>query len=92
MNPSLATGATISNLPWYKELNRDHWRVLMASFMGWVFDGYENYSLFLVSAPALRELLTPDQRADVSIYSGVIVASMLLGVGSGGILAGVVAD
>ena len=39
---------------WYKELNAGHWRVLMASFLGWVFDGYENYALFLVAAPALR--------------------------------------
>ncbi len=78
--------------PWYKELNADHWRVLMASFLGWVFDGYENYALFLVSAPALRQLLSPAERGDISIYSGIIVASMLLGVGSGGILAGIVAD
>ncbi|MBI2818329.1 MAG: MFS transporter [Acidobacteria bacterium] len=93
MNASLTTGAAeLSGVPWYRELNRDHWRVLMASFMGWVFDGYENYSLFLVSAPALRELLTADQLGEMSIYSGIIVASMLLGVGSGGILGGVVAD
>lgn len=82
----------IEGVPWYRELNADHWRVLMASFLGWVFDGYENYALFLVSAPALRQLLNPAERANLSIYSGIIVASMLLGVGSGGILAGIVAD
>lgn len=78
--------------PWYKELRPDHWRVLIASFLGWVFDGYVNYSLFLVAAPALRELLTAGQRGDLSFYSGIVVASMLLGFGSGGILAGIVAD
>jgi MFS family permease len=95
MNPTTAVrerAAAPSNAPWYQELNRDHWRVLMASFMGWIFDGYENYALFLVSAPALRQILPVSQRGDLLKYSGVIVACMLLGVGSGGILAGVVAD
>jgi MFS family permease len=78
--------------PWYKELNADHWRILLASFCGWVFDGYENYALFLVAAPALRQLLPPTEVHNLIRYQGLIVASMLLGVGSGGILAGVVAD
>lgn len=82
----------LASLPWYSELNRDHWRVLMASFLGWVFDGYENYALFLVMAPALRELLPAAQVGNLSIYSGITVGAMLLGIGSGGILAGVVAD
>jgi MFS family permease len=85
-------GLGSSQGPWYKELNRGHWRVLVASFLGWIFDGYENYALFLVAAPALRQLLPPDQLKQVSIYQGIIVASMLIGVGSGGVLAGIVAD
>src|SRR5690348_8844384 len=88
----VTTESSQSPAPWYKELNRGHWRVLMASFCGWVFDGYENYALFLIAAPALRQLLPPDQLKQVSIYQGIIVASMLIGVGSGGVLAGVVAD
>ena len=78
--------------PWYKELNSNHWRVLIGCFFGWVFDGYENFSLFLVAAPALRQLLPADQLSHVSTYQGYIVASMLIGVGTGGVLAGVVAD
>ena len=77
---------------WYQELNAGHWRVLAASFLGWVFDGYDNYALFLVAAPALRTLLKPSQIPHLSTYSGMVVASMLLGVGSGGVAAGVVAD
>ena len=58
--------------PWYKDLNAGHWRILMACFCGWVFDGYENYALFLVAAPALRQLLPPDQLLKVSLYQGII--------------------
>ena len=77
---------------WYKELNAGHWRILMACFLGWIFDGYENYALFLVAAPALRQLLPPAELHHLIRYQGLIVASMLLGMGSGGILAGIVAD
>src|ERR1039458_4267376 len=77
---------------WYKELNAGHWRILMACFLGWIFDGYENYALFLVAAPALRQLLPPAEVPHLIRYQGLIVASMLLGMGSGGILAGIVAD
>src|ERR1035437_6200710 len=77
-------GSGFPQVAWYKELKRGHWRVLVASFLGWIFDGYENYALFLIAAPALRQLLPPDQLKQVSIYQGIIVASMLIGVGSGG--------
>jgi MFS family permease len=95
MDDEMTTGVSAivtSSVPWYRELNADHWRILVASFLGWVFDGYENYALFLVSAPALRQLLRPEQIGNLSIYAGFTVASMLLGIGTGGILAGVFAD
>jgi len=34
--------------PWHAGLQPMHWRVLTASFMGWVFDGFESFALFLV--------------------------------------------
>ena len=33
--------------PWYRSLDRAHWRVLVASNLGWLFDGFELYALFL---------------------------------------------
>jgi MFS family permease len=92
--PATVSGAaaTATAGPWYSELNAGHWRILMASFLGWIFDGYENYALFLVSAPALRQLLRPDQMGSISVYAGMTTGAMLLGIGTGGILAGIVAD
>ena len=52
--------------PWYRELNAGHWRVLAASFLGWIFDGYETYALLLVLTPALRQLLDPSAVAAMS--------------------------
>lgn len=68
------------------------WRALVASFLGWLFDGYENYALILVAAVALRQLLPPDQHASLPIYIGGLLAVTLIGWATGGILAGVLAD
>ena len=40
--------------PWYKALNRRQWNTLLASNLGWLFDGFENYALILTLGPALR--------------------------------------
>src|SRR3989475_11157661 len=68
------------------------WRALVASFLGWLFDGYETYALILVAAVALRQLLPPDQLASLPIYIGGLLAVTLVGWATGGILAGVLAD
>src|SRR3989441_4623242 len=68
------------------------WRALVASFLGWMFDGYETYALILVAAVALRQLLAPDQLASLPIYIGGLLAVTLVGWATGGIIAGILAD
>ena len=68
------------------------WRALIASFLGWMFDGYETYTLILVAAVALRQLLAPDQLASLPIYIGGLLAVTLVGWATGGIIAGILAD
>ena len=43
MDANVANGS----LPWYRTLNRAQWRVLIASNLAWLFDGFEIYALFL---------------------------------------------
>ena len=50
--------------PWYRSLTRQQWNVLVATNLGWLFDGFENYALILTAGPALRQLLDP------SLYGG----------------------
>jgi len=73
-------------------LSAASWRALVASFLGWLFDGYETYALILVAAVALRQLLPPDQLASLPIYIGGLLAVTLVGWATGGIIAGVLAD
>ena len=78
--------------PWYQTLNRTQWNTLLASNLGWLFDGYETYALFLTVGVALRQLLDPSQYPQIPAYAGFIIAITLLGWGIGGLLGGVVAD
>ena len=78
----IAAGA----LPWYRSLTRTQWRTLIAANLGWLFDGYETYALFLTVGPAMRSLLDPSQYPQIPAYIGTVVAITLLGWGIGGVL------
>ncbi len=46
---------------WNAGLTRKHWRVLMGSYLGWLFDGYETFALIIALPFAMASLLTPEQ-------------------------------
>ena len=58
----MSTQESALHLPWYRSLNRDQWKVLIASNLGWMFDGYETFALVMSVGVALRQLLDPSQR------------------------------
>ena len=78
--------------PWYRALNRTHWNTLLASNLGWVFDGFEAYALILTVAVALAQLLPPARHSQIPAYAGAIIATTLCGWAVGGMSAGVLAD
>src|SRR5262245_58559483 len=67
-------------------------RALLAAGLGWLFDGYEAYVLILVGAVAIRDLVAPDQLAQLPLYFGGLTAVTLLGWATGGLICGVLAD
>src|SRR5215472_7009049 len=85
--------ATVStNEPWATSIGKASWRALFASWLGWMFDGYETWALVLVITPALRQVLSPEQLPQASIYTGALLTVTLLGWAAGGITAGVLSD
>ncbi|HEY1608637.1 MAG TPA: MFS transporter, partial [Paraburkholderia sp.] len=77
---------------WHDGLTSMHWRVLRASFLGWIFDGYEALVLVVVLAPMLHSVLTPAQATSTPIYAGLVIGITLLGWGVGGLVGGILAD
>ena len=77
---------------WSTSISKAGRRALAASWMGWMFDGYETYALVLVMGVAVRHLLLPDSLPHVSVYMGGLLATTLVGWAMGGVAAGVLTD
>lgn len=67
-------------------------RALLASWLGWMFDGYELYALVLVMGSAVHQLLPQDRLPRASVYIGGLLAATMLGWAMGGVGAGILAD
>ena len=78
--------------PWYRTLTREQWRVLLASNLGWLFDGFEIYALFLTVGFALHQLIEASQYAQIPRYAGYVLATTVFGWATGGVIGGIVAD
>jgi MFS family permease len=83
--------------PWYQELNRYHWFVLMVAALGWLFDTMDQQLFTLARAPAMSELLAPSPGVpadpkDVGFYGPLATAIFLIGWASGGLGFGVLGD
>ena len=64
--------------PWYRLLNRSQWNTLIASNLGWMFDGYETFALVMAIGSALRQLLDPSQYSQIPTYAGTVIGLTLL--------------
>jgi MFS family permease len=88
----MRTVDTFASSPWYRSLNRAQWKALVASNLGWTFDGFEVFALILTVGVALHQLLDPTQYALIPAYAGAVIAITVFGWGLGGLLGGVLAD
>jgi MFS family permease len=67
---------------------RERWLVLLAAFLGWMFDGLEMGIFPLVARPALSDLLTTADSGLIGWWHGVIDACFLVGAALGGLVFG----
>ena len=88
----MTDSAIVVSAPWYRTLTRAQWRVLFASNLGWLFDGFEIYALFLTVGFALHQLVEASQYAQIPRYAGYVLATTVFGWATGGVIGGIVAD
>ena len=88
----MSTASMAEQEPWYRSLNANQWKTVIASNLGWMFDGYETFALILVVGAALHQLLDPSLYGQIRTYAGTIIGITLLGWGLGGVLGGILAD
>lgn len=78
--------------PWHQGVTKKNVRTLIASFLGWGFDGFETYALTVALVPIMTSVLSPAQRLQLPLWGGVAVGVTLLGWAIGGVIGGVLAD
>ena len=85
--------------PWYQDLTRYHWFVLIVASLGWLFDTMDQQLFNLARRPAITELLkaatdgkTAPSPSDITWYSGVATMIFMLGWATGGLVFGVLGD
>ena len=88
----MSQAAIAPDTPWYRLLSRSQWNTLIASNLGWMFDGYETFALVMAVGVALHQLLEPSQYSQIPVYAGTVIALTLLGWAIGGLIGGVLAD
>jgi MFS family permease len=91
LGPSLGSATAERSRPWYRELTRYHWFVLMVAALGWLFDCLDQQLFALARVPAMKELLAGSGR-DVNEYGGYATSIFLVGWASGGIVFGILGD
>ena len=79
--------------PWYGELNRYHWFVLIVCMLGWLFDCLDQQLFALARTPAVAELLgVSETDPQVAKFGGYATSVLLIGWATGGIFFGILGD
>jgi len=91
--------------PWWKQMSRYHWLVLVIASMSWLFDCMDQRFFNIVREPALRSLLygravnapdapplTIEQKTTVQFYGRIATGMVLLGWAVGGFFFGMLGD
>ncbi|MEO5804596.1 MAG: MFS transporter [Verrucomicrobiota bacterium] len=78
-----------------QKIGRNQWLVLVAAFLGWMFDGMEMGIFPLVARPALQHMQVISGILDESFvqkWMGIVTALFLLGAAAGGVVFGWLGD
>ncbi|HEY3963440.1 MAG TPA: MFS transporter [Planctomycetaceae bacterium] len=83
--------------PWYTEMTRYHWFVMVVAALGWLFDCLDQQLFVLARPAAMKDLLPqlddPKQFEElVKVYGNYATAIFLVGWASGGLIFGVLGD
>src|SRR5437899_2338232 len=92
-NPASTEPRKVSLTPWYHEVTRYQWLVLLLSSAGWVFDVFESQVFNITRNQLLAEILAAGTTEDqVRFYGDVLLGVFLTGGTVGGLLFGSLAD
>ena len=89
--PATINYAAGETAPWYAEVTRYQWLVLIIASAGWVFDAFEGQLFNITRQDLLRDLLGNDPAAQ-KLWGDYFLGIFLLGGTLGGVVFGSLAD
>ncbi|MDB5301188.1 MAG: naiP [Phycisphaerales bacterium] len=92
MLPSSPASETITLSPARADGRGGAGLVLLAAFLGWMFDGLEMGIFPLAARPALQQMMGTSDDSLIAPWVGYITASFLLGAAAGGLIFGWLGD
>jgi MFS family permease len=83
--------------PWYRELTRYHWFVLLVAALGWMFDCLDQQLFILARPAAMKELVVPQETPEATAleikkWGNYATSIFLMGWATGGLFFGVLGD
>lgn len=82
-----------NSVPWYRELTRYHWFVLVVAALGWLFDTMDQQLFNLARNPAITELLGAEAtKTEIDRHGAYATSIFILGWATGGLFFGVLGD
>ncbi len=96
-SPVAAKAAVHDSTPWYRDLTRYHWFVLIVAALGWLFDTMDQQLFNLARKPAITQLLQTSatdkpKDAEIASKSAITTSIFMVGWAIGGLIFGVVGD
>src|SRR5207249_8145904 len=92
MQTSAAPATATLSSPWWKELNRYHWFVLVVAALGWLFDCFDQQIFTMSRSITMRDLL-PQAEPLTQVKFGTWATSIfILGWATGGLIFGKMGD
>jgi MFS family permease len=89
--PSPGTSYDLSK-PWYSEMTRYHWFVMLVASLAWLFDCLDQQLFVMVRQPAMRALMPGADTATIDVWANYATAIFIVGWATGGLIFGALGD
>lgn len=76
----------VPDLPWYRQVNREQWKAFLATFLGWVLDGFD-FTILTFILIDIQKSFTIDNTLAGALGTVTLIFRLI-----GGVLAGTAAD
>ncbi|MFN8061438.1 MAG: MFS transporter [Vicinamibacterales bacterium] len=86
MRPRDGGGSGGSAVPWYREVTRDQWRAFLATFLGWLLDGFD-FTILTFVLVDIQKSFTVDAALAGALGTVTLIFRLV-----GGVAAGAAAD